>query len=96
MMQNPQTRSRCGGFSLIEVLVSLMVMSILMLAISAAMGLALRAVPDENSAMIRVTDVGAILDGVINDLRYARHITERSATAVGVVVGLCFSWFIGL
>jgi prepilin-type N-terminal cleavage/methylation domain-containing protein len=86
MMQLYPTRLRCGGFTLIEVLVSLSVMSILMLGISAAMGLALRAVPDEDSAMVRITDAGSVLDQVINDLRYARHITERSATAVRVVV----------
>ncbi len=74
------------GFSLIELVVSLAIMSILVVAMGSAMIFAGQAMPDRDvvhEARLRADDA---LAQILEELSFALHFTERTATSVAFTV----------
>ena len=74
------------GFTLVELVASMVVMIILMLGMGSAMTLATRAIPDGKSSMEIATDSRNVLDRMTEDLLYATSVTEKTANAITFTV----------
>lgn len=74
-------RVRCG-FTLVELVASMTIMTILMMGMGSTMIIASRAIPDGKSSMAVATESRNVLDRLTEDLLYATSITEKAATAV--------------
>lgn len=72
------------SFTLIEVVVSMAITSILLAAVMSAMVMVARTL-DESSPTQRTTDAAEALARLVEDLRTATAITERTSTAVTMV-----------
>ena len=79
-------RSGCRAFTMIELVVSLAVVSILLAAMGSTILLATKALPSGTAPDDRVVDAGGALGKFTEELRAAVHITERTATAVTFTV----------
>lgn len=96
------TRPRCGGFTLLELVVSAGVMSVIMLGLASTMLIAGRALPQAESAAGATAAAADAAGQMIADLRYATAINERSATRIEFTVAdrngnelpetICYEW----
>jgi len=75
-----------GGLSLLEVVVALAVTSIILLGIGSAMLFAGRALPGADSAANRAAAGSAVLEAIVEDLRYAVAIQQRSERMIQFTV----------
>lgn len=76
------TKYRTPGLTLIELLITMAISTIIMLAIGSSMLLATRALPDAHSPANAVITAGEIAEQLTTELQYAVTFTERTATAV--------------
>lgn len=84
-MRQARVNSR-RGFTLVELAVSMTVMSILMLAMGSALLVATRALPAADRSASKLNQVSQITEQLTTELQEARHITEHSAQAVAFTV----------
>lgn len=78
----PTGRSRSRGFTLIEVVMSLAIMSIVVSAIGSMMVLATRALPNPDDPASETIAAGLAMSRIVDDLRYATRLIEASPTAI--------------
>ena len=81
-----QTRSQRRGFTLVEMVLSMAVMTVLLGGIASAMILASRALPDLETPLKSRADGYHAADGLASELYAAQTITFRSATVVEFTV----------
>ena len=74
------------GFTLIELTVSLTILSILLVGIGSSIVLASHALPDNDSPLIKSVEAGTTLDQIANELETALSIAERSQTSLAFTV----------
>jgi prepilin-type N-terminal cleavage/methylation domain-containing protein len=79
-------RHSTHGFTLVEIVVSLSVMSILMLAMGSALLVATKALPDAERTTTKLNQASQIAEQITTELQEARHITERNGQAVTFTV----------
>lgn len=68
------------GFTLIEVTLSLAILSILLVGIGSSIVLASHALPENDSPLIKSVEAGSTLDHIANELETSLAISERSQT----------------
>ena len=100
-MTNARSHLR-RGFTLVEMVLSMAVMTVLLGGIASAMILASRAVPDLATPLKAMADGYHAADGLASELFAAQTITFRSATVVEFTVAdrnadstaetICYSW----
>ncbi|MCH7839760.1 MAG: prepilin-type N-terminal cleavage/methylation domain-containing protein [Planctomycetes bacterium] len=78
-------RVRCG-FTLVELVAAMTVMTILMMGMGSAMIIASRAIPNDKSPMSIATESRNVLDRLTEDLLYAISVSEKAATALTFTV----------
>ncbi len=79
-------RTTCRGFTLVELAVSMAVMSTIILAVGSVMLLAARAMPDANSpARASIAAAGAV-EQMITELQYAVSVNQRSSRMIEFTV----------
>jgi prepilin-type N-terminal cleavage/methylation domain-containing protein len=82
-----QLRGRAtGGFTLVEVVLASVILSIILLGLHSAMMLAWRASPERDSTNSSTSSAGQALDLLSADLAYAKSINASSATSIEFVV----------
>ncbi len=74
-------RSR-PAFTLVELMVAMAIVSIIMVAIGSTVLIAASAVPNGDSSAEETIEISRVVNGIVDELRAAIHITERSKTAV--------------
>jgi prepilin-type N-terminal cleavage/methylation domain-containing protein len=74
------------GFSLIELVVSLAIVSILMVSLGSAVVLSGKAMPNDNSPTQAAVQAARILDQIAAELEASRYIIERSQTVLAFTV----------
>ncbi|MCH8210302.1 MAG: prepilin-type N-terminal cleavage/methylation domain-containing protein [Planctomycetes bacterium] len=74
------------GFTLIELTVSLAILSILLVGIGSSIVLASHALPNNDSPLIKSVEAGTALDQIVNELETALSIAERSQTSLTFTV----------
>ncbi len=77
---------RRGAFTLVELMVSVAIMSILLVAIGSSILLASKAIPDATNPTSRVIASSNLANQIAAELRSATYITESSATAISFAV----------
>ena len=78
-------RHRCG-FSLVELVTSLAIISILMVAMGSAIVIATRGLPDPNSPFAQTMDAAQVVGQIADEVAYATSVTEASATTIEFTV----------
>lgn len=73
---------RISGFTLIELIVSMVIITAVLLASQSAMLVAARALPSQSSHFERINQTADVLDLLAADLRYAIAIEKRTSTEV--------------
>lgn len=86
MFQLPRYATTLRGFTLLELVVSLVVTGILMSALASAMLLATQAMPDEERPAEAAIAAAEIASQMAGELYYAQSFTERTASAVAFTV----------
>lgn len=81
-----QTQRARNGFSLIELVISVLIASIIVAGLQSTIFVALRSVPDPNGIANTAIRTSQIVDQLITELQTAIYVTERSATTIGFVV----------
>ena len=79
-------RRPASGFSLMEMVLAVAIMSILMVAIASAMILAGKAVPTGQTTADRIAQSGTAGHRIIAELQAAVHITERGPSSIAFTV----------
>jgi len=79
-------RTRQTGFSLVELLAAVAVLGVLMAAMSSAMVIAARTLPNDSRPVTRVLRGGAVAQQIVDELAEATAFTERGASAVTFLV----------
>ncbi|MEE8154476.1 MAG: prepilin-type N-terminal cleavage/methylation domain-containing protein [Phycisphaerales bacterium] len=74
------------GFTLIELTVSLAILSILLVGIGSSIVLASHALPDNDSPLIKSVEAGTTLDQIATELETALSIVERSQASLAFTV----------
>ena len=74
------------GFSLVELVTSLAIMSILMVAMGSAILIATQAWYKPDRPIARIAEAGHVIDQIAAELAYAITVTEASATAITFTV----------
>ena len=74
------------GFSLVELVTSLAIISILMVAMGSAIVIAARGLPDPNSPFAQKVDAAQVVGQLANEVAYAMSVTEADATTIEFVV----------
>lgn len=74
------------AFTLIEIVMSMAIMSVLFVAIGSTLVVASYAVPKQNDLNDRILQSSKVLQQLIDELQTAIHVTERTATAVNFTV----------
>jgi Tfp pilus assembly protein PilW len=77
-------RTNRRGFTLVELVVSMLGASVLMCGLGSSMFIALKATDTSSTPSWAVLQGNAQLDDIAADLKYAQTITEQTATAVTV------------
>lgn len=87
-MNQPTRRSRslAPGHTLLEMLLSLVLLSIVMASVSSAVMFASKAVPDDSSPTGSLISDSSVLSRIAEDLEAARYVIEQTDHAVAVVV----------
>ena len=80
------TNHRRWGYTLVELVASMAVMSILMVALGSVMILATQAIPENGSPLHATVDASLVADDIAGDLYCALSFTERTAKAVEFTV----------
>lgn len=75
-----------SAFTMIELMLSAAIMSILLLAITSAMLLAGRAMPDGAGAQAQTIETAKAVTHIVEDLNFARYVIEQTDKAVTVIV----------
>ncbi len=75
-----------GGFTLVELVVSMAVTSLLMFGLASTVLLASKALPDAQSTVARLIDGSEIVHQLTADLQEARYVVDKSATAITFTV----------
>ena len=91
-------RHRCG-FSLIELVTSLAIISILMVAMGSAIVIATRGIPDPTSPFAKKMDASQVIGQLANEVAYATAILKMSPTELefivdrsGTPITISYSW----
>jgi prepilin-type N-terminal cleavage/methylation domain-containing protein len=77
---------RRAGYTLIEMLVSLGIVSVVLVATGSAIVLASRALPDRSDASVRLSAAAALRERIASELAYALAVTELSPTAISFTI----------
>ena len=77
---------RTQGFTLAELVVSMAVMSILMVAMGSALLVATQALPDAARTTTQLNQTSQIAEQMMMELQEACHITERGTRAITFTV----------
>ena len=83
---NRQPRHGHSGFTLMELMISLSVMSIIMVGMGSVLLVASHALPDANRITSRLNLASRVVNQMTEELQEARHIVEQTATAVTFTV----------
>ena len=88
MPQTPQYEhcARPGGFTLIELVVTIAITSVIMLAMGSAILIATQALPDPERTPYRLNQSSRIAEQMLTELQEAQHIRERAAQAITFTV----------
>ncbi len=86
LRQRGAARARHGGFTLLELVVSSVVLSVIMAGLGSAMLIAGRALPEAGSAAMAAVAAADAAEQMTADLRYATAVSERSATIIEFTV----------
>ena len=78
-------RHRCG-FSLVELVTSLSIMSILLVSMGSAIVIAARGLPDPNSPLTEKVDAADVVRQLANEVAYATAVLKASPTELQFVV----------
>ncbi|HRX84934.1 MAG TPA: prepilin-type N-terminal cleavage/methylation domain-containing protein [Phycisphaerae bacterium] len=78
--------SRPLGFTLVELIAAMAVMSIILLALASTVVVATRSLPSETHPVTRLTRGSAVLQGIADELAEAITISERDAHAITFTV----------
>lgn len=91
-------RHHCG-FSLVELVTSLAIISILMVAMGSAVVIATRGLPDPNSPFAQTVDAAQVVGQLANEVAYATTILKMSPTELqfvvdrnGTPITISYSW----
>jgi len=79
-------RARPGAFTLVELVVSLVILSILMVGMGGALLLSSQAVPGADSRITRLSESAGIADQFAAEVTYAISVTELTPTAITFTV----------
>ncbi len=71
-----------AGFTLLEMIVSLVVVAVLMVGLSSAVVLASRALPHHTADAVAATDAARVLQQLSDELRAATELPTRTATSI--------------
>ena len=82
----PPTADGSRGFTLVEMIVTMALLSMIMLAISSTVVIASYAVPSADDAFLTENQTQVVLARLAADLAQATHLPERAAAAVTLVV----------
>ena len=82
----PKRQAR-RGHTLLEMMLSLVLLSIVMASVTSAMLFAASANPDEDSPEVTIADDSRVLSRIAEDLSLARYVIEQTDKAVTFVVG---------
>ncbi|XAL98864.1 hypothetical protein OT109_14900 [Phycisphaeraceae bacterium D3-23] len=82
---SPSTRS-AAAFSLLEMVLSLTVLSIVFTAVGSVFVLAAKVIPEPGSALASGVEQSRALTQVVEDLQAARYVTESTTNSVTIVV----------
>lgn len=84
-MRHPMrhTRRDAGAFTLLEVMLSTVIISVIMMAMTSVMALSTRCLNSKSEDVGRASDV---MDEITTDLNLAESFSERTATAVTFTV----------
>ncbi|MDY7107001.1 MAG: type II secretion system protein [Planctomycetota bacterium] len=74
------------AFTLIEMIASLVIMSILLVAMGGALVISSQAVPDEDNRTTRIIEASEVVDQIASELTYAITVSEMTETAVTFTV----------
>jgi prepilin-type N-terminal cleavage/methylation domain-containing protein len=86
-VSNPRPSLRTSdGFTLIEVVMSLLVLSILMIAVEASLVASTKAIPDPTSITSAITAGASVTNRITGELAYALSVTEMTANAITFTV----------
>ena len=85
-MQARQTSQRRHGFTLVELVTSLAIMTILVGGMGSAVMIASQAIDDGTSRSSRITEAREALDRITADAAVALSVTERTASAIAFTV----------
>lgn len=80
------TRRRVDGHTLLEMMLSLVLLSIVMATVGSAVMFASQAIPDDDSAVGSMLADSAVLSRIAEDLASAQYVIEQTGSAVTVVV----------
>ncbi len=86
MAIHPTRGARSGGSTLIELLISLSIMTVLLGGLTSAILIATHALPTGNSPLALSIDAGHAVDQIAQDLLYATAIPNATNTAVTLTV----------
>lgn len=84
-MNTPRTRRqrpRTRAFTLVELVVALAVMAIIMTGLGSAVLIASHALPDDQNRATAITDAAAVADQIVEELRSALWIRQRSGKMI--------------
>lgn len=84
--RNRMNRMGSFGFTLLETVLSLVLLAIVMVSVGAAMVFASAATPDEDSPVATMIADQALLSRIAEDLSQAMYITETTTTSITAVV----------
>lgn len=92
--------SRCHrGFSLLEIVISLTIMSVLVVAMGSALLVATRGMPDSDSPLAENISSARVIDQIAGELQYAFTVVSASTTGIefivernGAPVTINYSW----
>ena len=83
---SPSSAHRSRAFTLVEVMVSMAILSIVIVGMTSAIVLATRSVPAAESGTNRTIDTADLVGQISAELRYAITITERSTSSIAFTV----------
>jgi hypothetical protein len=75
-----------AGHSLLELILSLVLLSIIAASVGSAVMFAASAVPDEDSAVVTMANDSRVIGQIAEDLALAKYVVEQTATSVTIVV----------
>jgi hypothetical protein len=86
IVKGPISLSLRAGHTLLEMMLSLVLLSIVMASVGSAVMFAAQTVPNEDSAIGSLLSDTAVLSRIAEDIGMAKYVVEQTGTAVTVVV----------